>query len=263
MSTWVRDSERGFLHTSPEYAMKRLLAAGMPDIYQLSHVYRKNESGHLHNPEFTLVEWYRKNVSFLPFVEETLDFLRLFLGPIPFVMKTYEETFLQYTGINPFLTTLDELLSFATKKISLPETTWDIDSLLSLILTHVIEPELGKDQFYILYHFPASQAALSQVIEHKGKKVAERFEVYFQSMELANGYHELIDPIEQKKRLLQANIDRKSLGKETYPVDEKFILSLQNLEDMYGVAVGFDRLMMLRHKKSTISSILPFSWEET
>ncbi|MEI6242793.1 MAG: EF-P lysine aminoacylase EpmA, partial [Chlamydiota bacterium] len=238
MSTWVREGEIGYLHTSPEYAMKRLLSFGMPDIYQLSHVYRKNELGHLHNPEFTLVEWYRKNFTFPSFLEETLEFLRLFLPNFSYEIKSYEETFLHYTQINPFTATTEELLSFA-KKLSSAETSWDKDTLLGFILTHYIEPHLGKEKFYVLYHFPPSQAALSQIIEHQGKKVAERFEIYFQGIELANGYHELTKPQEQRKRLLEANEKRKLLGKDALPLDEKFLLALETpLSDMYGVAVG-------------------------
>lgn len=235
----------GYLHTSPEYRMKRLIADGIGDIYQMGHVYRHEELGPLHNPEFTMVEWYRMGAEYKNFIEETLTFIRLFLGDLPTTYITYKEA----------------LETYSTGPVSKyhPEAdSWDIDTQLQLLMTFEVEPHLGKNCLCVLDRFPASQAALSQIKDG----VAERFEIYYNGIELANGYHELTDPIEQRKRLLDANQKRLALGKKTLPMDELFIQALERgLPDCCGVAVGFDRLLMLQLNKSTIADILPFPWQ--
>jgi elongation factor P--(R)-beta-lysine ligase len=139
----------------------------------------------------------------------------------------------------------------------------DKDALLNLLLGHCVEPNFDGEAFWVLTHYPASQAALAKIIQEGEEMVAERFEVYYKGVELANGYHELNDPKEQRQRLVEANGKRKDLGKEFLSLDESFLQALEKgLPDSCGVAVGFDRLMMLRHGKSTIAEILPFPWSE-
>lgn len=258
-------SERRFLHTSPEYAMKRLLAEGLGDIYQLGHVFREGEYGHKHNPEFTMAEWYRVGFTFTEMIDETIDFCCLFLGQLPVEKRTYRETFVHFTGLDPYLSSRNDLLDYihAQKIPSYASIeTEDLDALLNLILSIQIEPKLGTDTLYVLSHYPATQAALAKtVLLAPEEKAAERFEIYYRGVELANGYHELADPEEQRQRFKDSNQHRIALGKEELPIDEAFLAALQQgLPDCCGVAVGFDRLLMLRHHTSTIQDIMPFGW---
>ena len=258
-------SHPGYLHSSPEYAMKRLLSLGVGDIFQLSHVFRKGEIGALHNPEFTLVEWYRVNKSFPSFIEESVAFIRLFLGPLPFRLLTYREAFLQFAEIDYLSASLPDLFSAAQKHgVHLSSTTsLDKEGLLHLLMGFVIEPNLGKEEIVVLTDYPASQAALA-VTEQKGEEiVAKRFEIYYQGIELANGYLELSDAIEQEKRFIEALTKRRQAGKEDLPIDRHLLQALQKgFPPCCGVAAGFDRLFLLQQKATTLQEVLPFAWEE-
>lgn len=313
-------SEKAYLHSSPEYGMKQLLAEGIGDIYQLSHVFRDGESGRKHNPEFMMAEWYRCGITFQAMIEETIDFIRLFVGDLSFnlekavqddkVMKdfeleslsmgvdhsqkvkatpiesdysskdcvnlssstaisrfkqmTYREVFLNYAGIDYLKSSEEDILSCL--KENGVEAYPDVisegkDALLNLLLGTVIEPKLGGESLFVLSHYPSSQAALANTVMHGDEAVAERFEVYFKGIELANGYHELTDAVEQRKRLIEANKHRKEMGKEELPIDENFLKALsKGIPRCCGVAVGFDRLMMLRHHADHIGDVIPFSW---
>lgn len=261
MSVLLPSGEKRYLHTSPEYGMKRLLSSGSGDIYQLSHVFREGESSPLHNPEFTMAEWYRVGVSFASFIEETAEFVRLFLGPLPVEYATYQELVKLHTGIDITSTTQEDLLTFLEARQIILSTEWSQDALLQLILSTFIEPTLGQDCLFVLTDFPASQAALARISE---KKTAERFEIYHQGIELANGYHELADAEEQQKRFLAANAKRTQNGKEPLPIDQYLIEALaQGFPDCCGVAAGFDRLLMLKLKEKSVAAVLPFSWDQT
>lgn len=259
------EREKVYLHTSPEYGMKRLLAAKIGDIYQISHVFRKEEVGPLHNPEFTLVEWYRLGVTFDSFIEETLDFIRLFVPKLPSSRISYREALLRYAQIDYLYASLEDLLSCAQRYDLHPQKRdWDRDTLLQLLVSFVVEPHLGKEELTVLTDYPASQAALAQTCKKGEELVAERFEIYYRGIELCNGYHELADPQEQRKRLEEENSARAAAGKEELPLDEHFLQALEEgLPDCCGVAVGFDRLMLLRHNKTSLAEVLPFSWKET
>lgn len=227
--------KKAFLHSSPEYGMKRLLSEGIGDIYQISHVFRNDEKGERHNPEFTMVEWYRCAFPFEQMIEETKAFVSLFLtGKPAFEHVSYHEVFMRYVG-------------------HFPNSSDERDTLFAF----EIEPKLNAT---ILYGFPPEQAALSQI----KNGYAERFELFYEGMELANGYHELIDPHEQRKRFEQNNQKRLALGKSSYPLDPFFLDALEEgLPDCCGVAVGFDRLMMLRHAAQAIEEVIPFCWERS
>jgi len=253
-----------FLHSSPEYSMKRLLSSGIGDIFQLSHVFRNGESGSKHNPEFTMAEWYRVGFTFPEIIEETIDYCRLFLGDLPSESITYRQAFLKYAGIDYLGISEIELLKFLERKeiTVYPEIAKEgKEALLNLVLGLIIEPHLGKHSLCALTHYPASQAALAKALRIHDEDVAERFEIYHQGVELANGYHELCDATEQRFRLIEANKMRLQMGKEELPIDENFLTALENgLPECCGVAVGFDRLMMLRHKTSQIADVIPFVW---
>lgn len=263
----MRVGQRGYLHTSPEYGMKRLLALGIGDIYQLSHVFREGEIGLLHNPEFTMAEWYRIGFSFEQMLEETCDFIRLFLGDLPVVQMTYRELLRQFLGIDYVVAMPQELIACAkTHGLDVPSGAfeWDKDTLLQWLIGFLIEPNLGRDHLFVLTQFPASQAALSRTQRlEDGEEVAYRFEVYVQGMELANGYKELTDATEQRTRLERTNEERERAGKVRLKIDENLLEALRcGIPECCGVAVGFDRLMLLRLKEQDLKTILPFSWEE-
>lgn len=256
----------GYLHTSAEYGMKRLLAQGIGDIYQISHVFREGEVGSLHNPEFTMVEWYRCGFSFQEMIEETLAFIRLFLGGLPKRELDYLDTLKHYLQIDYTKTAPSDLAALAKERglfVSEEAAKWDKDTWLQLLVSLLIEPHLGQKELSVITHFPATQAALAKTCSlPSGSMVACRFEVYFNGIELANGYHELSDTNEQQRRFEKINQDRLNAGKERLPIDEKFLKALETLPDCCGVAVGFDRLMLLRHQASALFHILPFSWQE-
>lgn len=256
--------ERRYLHSSPEFGMKRLLCEGMGDIYQLSHVFRDSEWSRRHNPEFMLIEWYRVGMSFENLIAETLDFARLFLGPLPATTITYRQALREHTGIDYVKATPSELCDFLRKKgieTHLNQQS-SPDDLLNLILGIFVEPRLGKERLCALTAYPASQAALAQTHRQRDEDIAERFEIYYKGVELANGYHELGDPVEQRQRFADENRARMTLGKDSLPPDENLLHSLQQgLPDCCGVAVGFDRLLMLRQGVDDIRHVLPFGWE--
>lgn len=257
----VSDQEKGFLHTSPEYTMKRLLADGSGDIYYLGHVFRKGDIGRVHNPEFAMAEWYRIGLSFADMIQETCDFIRLFLGPLPVSTISYHESFARYLGIDYTAATLDELKEAALPFSPTGIESWNRDAIVHFLLTHGVEPHLGRGELTVFTDYPPHEAALASVIEKKGEKVAERFEIYNESVELANGYHELSDSSELRRRFTEENAIRKSQNKETYLLDEAFLEAMgRGIPNCCGVSVGFDRVLMLRRKACSLSEVLPFAW---
>lgn len=259
--------EKRFLHSSPEYGMKRLLVQGFPDCYQLSHVFRDKEVGRYHNPEFMMAEWYRLSSPFDKMIEETLDFIELFLSKQPRSYITYRKAFETYVGINPFSASLEDLVKVAKKfNISLFEGALDEgkEAILSVLLSTLIEPKLGESELTVLYAYPATQAALAKTKVIDGDFCAERFEVYFEGVELCNGYHELGESKELRERFDHANQERVLIGKEPLPLDESFLKAMERgLPPCSGVAVGFDRLMMLRHKANSLKDVISFDWESS
>lgn len=254
-----------YLHSSPEYGMKRLLSEGIGDIFQLSHVFRDGECGKKHNPEFMMAEWYRVGYTFSEMIEETVAYIRLFLGDLPYTICSYRETINAFLGFDYVTTSTEKLLEYIHEKnISIYSNVDpnDKDELLNLILGSLIEPYLGTNELFVLAYYPASQAALAKTCLRDDENVCERFEIYFQGIELANGYHELIDGVEQRRRIVEENVKREKMGKEKLPLDENFVQSLdKGVPDCCGVAVGFDRLMMLRHNAVSIEEVLPYHWQ--
>jgi elongation factor P--(R)-beta-lysine ligase len=260
----IHNDQMRYLHSSPEYGMKRLLSEGIGDIYQLAHVFRHGEISRKHNPEFMMAEWYRMGISFSQMIAETINFIRLFVGDLPSYTISYRQAFLQYADIDYIKCSIKDLLHFF--KVNNIEAYPNIeedgkDALLNIILATIIEPQLGKDSLCALAYYPSTQAALAQTQQRDDETVAERFEVYLNGVELANGYHELANAKEQRSRLLEANSFRQFLGKQLLPIDEFFLQALEKgIPDCCGVAVGFDRLMMLRHNSNEISQVIPFDW---
>jgi elongation factor P--(R)-beta-lysine ligase len=262
MSVASGHGEKGYLHSSPEYAMKRLLSEGCGDIYQLSHVFRAENAGRLHNPEFMMIEWYRRAVSLDFLMQETLDLISLFVGELPVQVHTYAKLFEQVTGCD-YRTASLETLKKLIEPYSPPAdcVNWDVDTCLHFLMGFMIEPTLKG--LHLMCDYPPSQAALATTKISAEGLVAERFEVYFNGIELANGFHELTEAQEQRRRLIAANVERQTLGRSVLPLDERFLAALERgLPDSCGVAVGFDRLLMLKLGKTSLKDVVPFSWEE-
>lgn len=259
LTTQATSAHVGYFHSSPEYAMKKLLAKGLGDIFQLSHVFRQGEVGAYHQVEFTMLEWYRSNFSFQGLIEETKALIELLLGPLPFAQVKYTDVLHSAFGIDPLSASVDSLKQLA-QELGLTLDSEDRDVYLSFLWDKA--EASFTTSLTCVTHFPASLAALAKTFEEAHQHYAARFEFYYNGIELANGYHELTDPIEQNKRLQEQNAKRQALGKQLLPVDLDFLAALEQLQsqEFYGVAVGFDRLMMLRHNKDNIEQILPLGW---
>lgn len=261
-SAHSRSHEKRFLFSSPEYPMKRFLSTQSGDIFYLGHVWRDEPIGRNHSPEFLLAEWYRIGFSFQHMIEETIQFAEEFIGKRDHFFISYKDAFLQNTSLDPLLCSTDDLLDYCSTIPALssyPLQSSSKDDLLTLILSTCVEPSFPKKAITALFHYPPSQASLAKITQDG---VAERFELYAEGLELANGYHELSSPEEQKKRFISDNIKRESLGKESYPIDEAFLSSLVSLPDCCGVAVGVDRLLLIKNKALSLHELYPIPWEE-
>ncbi|OGT36870.1 MAG: EF-P lysine aminoacylase GenX [Gammaproteobacteria bacterium RIFCSPHIGHO2_12_FULL_37_14] len=253
-----------YLQTSPEYAMKRLLAAGCGAIYQITKAFRQDEIGHLHNPEFTLLEWYRPGFDHHHLMNEVDVFLQTILNTTQAIRLTYQALFQRYLNIDPHHATLAELQNCADQQnIHVHAELHDRDAWLNILMTHCIEPQLGKaNQPCFVYHFPITQAALAR-IQPGVPPVAERFEVYVEGIELANGFHELQDAAEQRQRFEKNIAERRQAGLTELTIDEHFLAALTHgLPDCSGVALGIDRLIMLAINSKQIADVLSFDFSK-
>ena len=251
-----RHIRKHFLHTSPEYAMKRLLASGSGPIYQICRVFRDNEIGKYHNPEFTMLEWYRPEYDHHQLMDE-LDELLQVLNFKPAQKKTYAEVFKEKTDLDPHTTALVELQKTATDYGYTAQGD-ERSVLLDFIFSHCVCDHLGHECPHMIYDFPVVQSALAR-IRHSDPPVAERFELFIHGLEIANGSHELCDAGEQKKRFMQDNLQREKSGKPEVFIDEKFIEALKyGLPPCAGVAVGVDRLLMAMHHCTDIREVIAF-----
>lgn len=260
-----------YLMTSPEHSMKRLLAVGSGPIYQITRAFRDGERGRLHNPEFTILEWYRPGFDHVALMEEVEALLGRLLeeqdpkGPEkaarPFARVTYREAFLDALGINPHRVSPDDLSRIAGLEGVPPPPDFDVsdrDGWLNLLLMARVEDTLGFERPAFLIDYPASQAALAKVRDGD-PPVAERFELYVRGVELANGYHELLDPREQERRFVAANEKRRAAGKSQLPSDPLLIAALEaGIPHCAGVAVGLDRVVMLALGAETIDEVQAF-----
>lgn len=253
--------ERRYLHTSPEFPMKRLLAAGSGPIYQLCRVFRNGELGRRHNPEFTLLEWYRPGFDHHRLMDEVASLIHVLAQrPLPIERLSYAEAFERHLRIEPHCATAEQLRARAIEhRIEGAEdlTLEGRDAWLDLMLSHLIEPHLGTGGMTFLYDYPATQAALSRV-RPGNPPVAERFELYLSGVEIANGFHELVDAVEQRQRFLGDNQRRQTMGLPTVPPDENLLAALEaGMPASAGVALGVDRLLMVltgsRHIRETIA----------
>lgn len=255
-----------FLQTSPEFAMKRLLAAGSGPIYQISKAFRDGERGRHHNPEFTMLEWYRPGFDHHRLMDEVDAFLSDTLGTAPGARWTYGALFEQHLGIDPHTASQGQLMAAARETGIDPSAelaaTLGRDDWLDLLMTHGIEPRLPRDRPVFVHDYPASQAALARLRPEGAVRVAERFEVYAGGIELANGFHELADAAEQRARFEIDRSARAAAGLPTPALDERLLAALEHgLGDCAGVALGIDRLLMVLTGAEHIDQVLSFPIE--
>lgn len=254
---------RMWLQTSPEFGMKRLLAAGATAIYQVTRAFRNAEIGPLHNPEFTMVEWYRTGDGMAEGMTLLSDLSDALLGRGPAKRLSYATAFDHDVGIDPHGASCDELRSAAARlAVAAPETLGDDrDGWLDLLLTERVQPQLGQARPTILFDFPASQAALARVRDGN-PQVAERFELYVEGIELANGYHELLDAGVLRRRNAEANVRRAADGKPQLPEESRLLAAMEaGLPPCTGVALGWDRLVMIAAGAKKLSEVMAFPTE--
>lgn len=261
-----------YLHTSPEFPMKRLLASGSGAIYQLCKTFRNTETGLRHNPEFTMLEWYRPGFDMAQLMLEVNALLKVVLSfPQQALIKlSYREAFQQYLGIDPFLASDAQLISLAEEKAGYltqnqSNTTDSRDDYLNVLLSICIEPFLGQSENgevkpVFLYAYPPSQASLAKLTQDEfGQEVAERFEVYIKGLEIANGYFELTDSKEQRIRFESDNAQRLALNLPPIPIDENLLSALhKGMPECSGVALGMDRLLMIKMNAKSIEEVISF-----
>jgi lysyl-tRNA synthetase class 2 len=255
-----------YLHTSPEYCMKRLLAAGYPDIYSICRVFRDGEAGRRHQPEFTLVEWYRKDFSLQDIIADTLAVIAAALDTPQLVddvtLLNYRDAFMNTFGLDPARASIEALADVAQADDDLRRSLGESrDDWLDLILSTKVAATFAADKLTVLQHYPASQAALARLCPDDPDS-ADRFEVFMGATELANGYVELRDSVELKSRIENEQRQRHDRGLTQRAVDHKLVAALHaGLPACAGVAMGLERLQMLHAGTDNISDVITFSFE--
>ena len=263
LSTGTATAPRLFLHTSPEYKMKRLLAAGFGDIYQICKVFRDGERGPHHLPEFTLVEWYRLNFCLREIMHDTIEFVAALLDRPHLASSaeflSYEDLFRTTVNISPRTAGIAALADCVSADAQLKSAIGDdVDAWFDLVVADRIVPELATDKLTVIFHYPASQAALARICPDDAA-VADRFEVFFGPLELANGFVELTDANQQLSRFECDQEERRRNEAAVHQLDADFINALRaGLPECAGVAVGFDRLLMLHEDQSDIGAVSNF-----
>ena len=261
----VNASTALYMQTSPEFHMKRLLASGYQCIYQICKAFRHEDFGNHHNPEFTILEWYRLGFDQHSLINEVNDLLSVVLGTETCDKITYQDLFLKFVKVDPLSTNFDELYEVIVQNKKGADWLYeskDCDLLLQFIFSEIIEVSIGRTSPCFVYNFPIAQASLAKACSND-PRVAQRFECYFKGLELANGFNELTDVEIQKTRFIQDNDKRKQLGIPEVEIDTNFIDALHSgLPQCSGVALGIDRLMMIALNKTTIEDVITFPIEK-
>jgi lysyl-tRNA synthetase class 2 len=261
----LRPGDDYYLRTSPEFAMKRLLCAGYPDIYEIGRVFRDRETGPRHQPEFTLIEWYRLGFSLDDMISETVELLRALIAPQhvtqPTAYRAYRDAFRDLAGVDPLAADLEPLRRAAGADARLVAALGERrDAWLDLLLTTRVAPAFPGDRLTVLHHYPASQAALAR-LSPDDRSVAERFEIFHGELELANGFVELGNVTEQAARFEQDLALRRELGKPAPPIDRQFLAALDaGLPPCAGVAAGLDRLLMINERTDDITTVVSLAF---
>lgn len=256
-----------YLITSPEYHMKRLLAQDSGSIYFLGKVFRDGELSRKHTPEFTMLEWYRVNYDLFDLIKEVIHIVRFMSGQALVVQEySYLNLFMEKLGVNPFFATEGELKHLLTlHNVDLAFEPKTKDEYLDLIMSHILEPSFDDSVITVLHSYPASQASLAKITQDcAGHAIGKRFEIYWQGLELANGYEELTDSIEQRARFEKENVLRQEYGLAPVDIDELFLQEMAQMPDLVsGVAMGIDRLLMAVENANTINDVILFAFEES
>ncbi|MEB3767752.1 EF-P lysine aminoacylase EpmA [Acinetobacter sp. MD2] len=252
-----------YLQTSPEFAMKRLLASGSGPIYQICKVFRDDEHGRKHNSEFTMLEWYRPNFSLQDLMHETADLLNLTLaerfGELRPVVLSYKHAFMDRLDLNPLQATLKQLKDAAHRLGINLDLGDDRLGYIDLLFSHFVEPSLGFDAPVFLTDFPPEMASLAKTKQDEdGEWVAARFEVYIEGLELANAYDELVDAAVLRSRFEADNFEREKLGLHVMPLDEYLLAALPNMPACSGIALGIDRLLMIAQNQVQLEKVITF-----
>ena len=254
-----------YLQTSPESFMKRLLADGYPDIYGICRVFRGGEAGRLHQPEFTMIEWYRQGFGLDAMIGETVAFVAELLDRPDLrdaEQLEYRDAFQRFAGIDPFTASTDELADAASADAGLRDSLGpDRDAWLDLLLSTRVAAGFADNRLTVLRHFPESQAALARMCP-SDDRVADRFEVFYGALELANGFVELRDPDEQRQRILADLEKRHATARPPVPLDEPLLAALESgLPECAGVAAGFERILMLATGAEDIRDVVTFAFD--
>jgi lysyl-tRNA synthetase class 2 len=256
-----RRPERGpiwYLQTSPEFHMKRLLVAGADAIFQVTQAFRAAEFGRLHNIEFTIAEWYRRGDDMQAGIQLLSELVDHLLSCGPARRMAYREAFRVYADFDPAHEDQRSLQQRIAAQHG-PPANLDFDGCLDWIFVAQVQPRLNHDQPTIIYDYPASQSALALIRDDESPAVSERFELFFQGVELANGYHELLDPNELQQRILATLALRKRDGKAKLPAENRLLDAMhRGLPACTGVALGFDRLAMLATGCESLAEVMPF-----
>ncbi len=252
-----------YLQTSPEFAMKRLLASGSGAIYQICKVFRDDEHGRKHNSEFTMLEWYRPHFSLKDLMFEVTDLLNVVLaerfGDVRPTVLSYKHAFIDRLDLNPLKATLSELKDAAHRVGINLDLGDDRLAYIDLLFSHMVEPSLGFDTPVFLTDFPPELASLAKTkIDEDGELVAARFELYIEGLELANAYDELIDAAVLRSRFQADNAEREKLGLHVMPVDEYLLTALPNMSECAGIALGIDRLLMVVMNQMKLEKVITF-----
>lgn len=255
--------QQQYLQTSPEFAMKRLLAAGSGPIYQICKVFRDDEHGHKHNSEFTMLEWYRPGLDLRKLMHETAALLNVCLAhrfdEIRPLVLSYKHAFQDRLDINPLQATLAQLKQTAQRVGLTLDLGDDRLAYMDLLFSHFVEPSLGFDTPIFLTDFPPEMASLAKVrLDEDGEEVAARFEVYIEGLELANAYDELLDASVLRARFEADNQEREKLGLKVMPLDENLLAALAHMPECSGIALGIDRLLMVATQKLNIEQVIAF-----
>lgn len=256
------DASARFLQTSPELHMKRLLAHGYPDIYQMSRVFRADEQGRHHNPEFTMLEWYRHGFSMRHLMDDVARLCKAVLGDRTVRHSAYADLFREHAGLDPLVCSLDDVVSVVSASDHDAPAFDTLTDALQYVMSQWVEPALPAEDLVFVHDYPASQAVLA-TLSQNDPRVANRFELFHGGLELANGWEELIDPDENRARLEHDNVRRMQMGRQPVPVDTRFLDALhRGMPPCAGVALGVDRLVMLATGASAIDGVLTFPWDD-
>lgn len=255
------DTQAGcrYLQTSPEYAMKRLLAAGSGSIYQICKAFRDDPTARIHHYEFTMLEWYRVGLDDWQLMDEVVELFQVLSDDIKVARYSYAELFVQYYGLNPHRASVQELLDLCKQYygeiVGLKDAT--IADYLDLLFSLKIEPRLSQSNtLYMVYHYHRSQSALAQLVEDSGDSVAARFELFMNGVELGNGYHELTDASKLKQRFEQDLMIRAQQHKKMVPIDQELLNITNDIPACAGIAIGLDRVLMVLRGSHSLDEIM-------